>query len=115
MNTEPVVQLHSRGPIGKLIGGRKSRLAAGFVFYKFLYIGMNQNIGTVLSFIAGMFLLWMCFGGLFENSSSNQNTVHVNCSDPGMARNSPVCNGTYEAQSQEQNAVEDAHFQNLGH
>ena len=49
MDSEPVVQLHPRGPTGKLVGRRKPRLAAGLVFKLAI-----SSIMSLVSFAYGM-------------------------------------------------------------
>lgn len=61
----------------------------------------------VISFIlfwVGLYIL----GSIWSNFSGDDSsrTIHVDCSDPVRAEYDEFCNGDYEAQLQEENAME---------
>lgn len=63
------------------------------------------KVGAMVVF--GLFMLWVVFGGIFEDQS-DRNAVNIDCTDPGMAAGSPYCNGGFESGD----GTENSYYQN---
>lgn len=55
-----------------------------------------------------IFLLWIMFGGLFENKDTYKNTVNIDCRQSEWS-GSPYCNGEYD----KENYQENNYYQNM--
>lgn len=59
-----------------------------------------DNVKTVLGVLGGLFFLYLMFGGLLEPESSREEyTRTIDCSDEQMAKYNKYCNGSYRYES----------------
>ena len=84
------------------------------VIYKIMNQETKNTIVTILQVLAGLFILWMMFGGYIEKwlgVDRTPSSIYIDCRLPEN-QYSQYCNGEFESQVNEQEGIENNYYQN---